>query len=212
MPCHICNDFKGSRGILGKGKAVGLGTRTHRKVGLRWNEITASAESCFTCDILTRGIRGSLQQRSINESDIRSFTILFYYVDEPLEEESDTNKELRFHLADGSRFDMELFITEEAEGPDCTFPSDWETFPISQRTSPRTDSDAAMATIQGWIEECLADHEFCAAATEEKLPARVIDVGLGSSAIRLVEPPPGTFGRYICLSHCWGREQIITTT
>ncbi|KAK3896900.1 heterokaryon incompatibility protein-domain-containing protein [Staphylotrichum tortipilum] len=210
MPCQICNDFKGSGGILEKGKTVGLGTGTHRKVGLRWNEITASAESCFTCDILTRGIRGSLQQHSIQESDIQSVTILFYYGGES-GDEADTNKELRFHLADGSRFDMELFITEEE--PDSVFPSGWGTFPISQRTSPRTDSNASLAAIQGWIEECLGpSHEFCYAATKAELPARVIDVGIGNSTIRLVEPPRGTVDRYICLSHCWGREQIITTT
>lgn len=70
-----------------------------------------------------------------------------------------------------------------------------------------------MATVQGWIRECMGpDHESCTKVTEAELPARVVDVGIGNSAIRLVEPPYGTVARYICLSHCWGREQIITTT
>lgn len=70
-----------------------------------------------------------------------------------------------------------------------------------------------MASIQGWIEECLGpSHEYCIAPTEAELPTRVIDVGTGNNpTIRLVEPR-GKVARYICLSHCWGREQIITTT
>ncbi|KAK3903715.1 hypothetical protein C8A05DRAFT_32529 [Staphylotrichum tortipilum] len=141
-------------------------------------------------EIYRRGGRGNTTSRS--------FTILFYYgYDGEVGEEADTNKELRFHLADGSRFDIELFATDE----------------VSERTSPRTDSDAAMATIQDWIKECLGPrHEFCDAATEAEVPARVIDVGIGNSAIRLVGPLRGTVGRYICLSHCWGKEQIISTT
>lgn len=111
MPCRICNDFKGNREKLEMGEAVGLGTRNHTRVGLRWVEITASAESCFICDILTRGIRGSLQQHNIKEWDIRSFSILFYYEDF-VGDVADTNKEFRFQLVDGSHFDIELFAEE----------------------------------------------------------------------------------------------------
>ncbi|KAK3298369.1 heterokaryon incompatibility protein-domain-containing protein [Chaetomium fimeti] len=208
MPCQICNDFKGSREKLEPGKGIDLGTRNHVKIGLHWDEITASAESCFICEVLTRGIRGTLQQHGIKESDITSFSIYFYYED-AVGYTSETNKEFHFQLANGSEFDIELFAVDE---PDAPIPLDWETFPVSDRTSPRTDSDAAMAKIQGWIEECLGPtDEFCTAPTEAELPTRVIDVGIGDSLIRLVEPC-GRVARYICLSHCWGKQQIITTT
>ena len=111
MPCQICNDFKGSRKKQEMGKAVGLGTRNHQRVGRHWDEMTTSAESCFICDMLTRGIRGSLQQHNIKELDIKSFSIFFYY-ENCVGDVADTNKEFRFQLADGSYFDMELFAEE----------------------------------------------------------------------------------------------------
>jgi len=88
---------------------------------------------------------------------------------------------------------------------------DWETFPTYERTSPRTDSDAVMTTIQGCIEDCLGpDHGFCTKPADAELPSRVLEVGVDNSIIRLIEPR-GKVTRYICLSHCWGNEQIITT-
>ena len=88
---------------------------------------------------------------------------------------------------------------------------DWETFPTYERTSPRTDSDAVMTTIQGCIDDCLGpDHGFCTKPADAELPSRALEVGVDNSTIRLIEPR-GKVTRYICLSHCWGNEQIITT-
>jgi hypothetical protein len=223
MQCQISNDFKGSRKKLETGKVVGLRTQNHQRVGFHWDEITTSAESCFICDMLTRGIRGSLQQHNIKELDVRSLSTLFYY-ENCVGDVADTNKEFRFRLADGSHFDLSSlqkkvrwciqsysYVVDPFAGSDCLTPSDWETFPTYERTSPRIDSNAAIATIRGWIEDCLGpSNEFCTAPTEAELPSRVIDVGIGDSAIRLVELS-GTVAEYICLSHCWGKEQIITT-
>jgi hypothetical protein len=41
---------------------------------------------------------------------------------------------------------------------------------------------------------------------------RVIDVGLDGSAPKLVVTLDGQTGSYICLSHCWGSSQLLTTT
>jgi hypothetical protein len=38
-----------------------------------------------------------------------------------------------------------------------------------------------------------------------------VDVGLQDNMVKLIEPE-GVTGKYFCLSHCWGPEQIITTT
>ncbi|KAK0657597.1 heterokaryon incompatibility protein-domain-containing protein [Cercophora newfieldiana] len=208
MPCPICNDFKGGREKRERGKSVGLGTRNHKKTGLHWDQFANSA-TCFICDVLARGIRGCLQQHNIDESDVSSLDLFFYY-EECVGDVADTNKELRIHLRDGRRFDIELFATE---GDDCPIPSDWETFPTYHRTSPGTDSDAALATIEDWLKGCLGpSDEFCTAPIEAELPARVVDVGAGDAAMMRLVETHGTVARYICLSHCWGKEQIITTT
>ncbi|KAI1417299.1 heterokaryon incompatibility protein-domain-containing protein [Hypoxylon sp. FL1857] len=57
---------------------------------------------------------------------------------------------------------------------------------------------------------------FCTAAREAlprvpTLPARVVDVGRRDGKIKLVEGN-GRAQKYLCLSHCWGKQQITTTT
>lgn len=97
---------------------------------------------------------------------------------------------------------------------DDVCPSTWEKLPKYDRTSPRTDSDAAIATAVDWIDWCKrGDHGFCDDGSERELPSRVIDVGsnAGPGDVRLVETR-GERARYIALSHCWGKQQIITTT
>lgn len=42
------------------------------------------------------------------------------------------------------------------------------------------------------------------------MPRRVLDLSDGH--IRLVETVPRQQGRYVALSHCWGKEQLLTTT
>jgi hypothetical protein len=64
-----------------------------------------------------------------------------------------------------------------------------------------------------WIEECNKKHVSCVAPERLKFPTRVLDVGdnfLG--IIFLKETMHSDQDRYITLSHCWGEEQIITTT
>jgi hypothetical protein len=39
----------------------------------------------------------------------------------------------------------------------------------------------------------------------------VVDVGLDDGVVKLVEPK-AVEGTYICLSHCWGPTEVITTT
>ncbi|KAK0710852.1 heterokaryon incompatibility protein-domain-containing protein [Lasiosphaeris hirsuta] len=91
--------------------------------------------------------------------------------------------------------------------PDC-----WETVPVSRRTSPATNSGAALETIQAWLKECLSGIDpYCTSPVEARLPTRVIDVRLTDGVVSLVESR-GAVASYIYLSHCWGLAQIITTT
>ncbi|KAK5651028.1 hypothetical protein OQA88_1800 [Cercophora sp. LCS_1] len=214
MTCSVCNNFKG----IHKKEEIGAptrhkGNRNHIKIGLSWDVIIVSAKSCPICELLTIGIRGCWQQHNVKESDVQSFSLFFYY-EGWHGDVADTNKEFRFQLADGRYFDIELFATEDQQGSRCPIPAAWEfeTFPRYERTSPRSNSGEVLDKIEGWIEECLSpSHEFCTAPAEAELPTRVIDVGTRDSpVIRLVEPL-GKAARYVCLSHCWGKEQIITT-
>lgn len=91
-------------------------------------------------------------------------------------------------------------------------PFAWESIPIWNRTSSRTDSDEAFEIARGWIGDCLnGSHDFCKPPQSLALPTRVVDVGLLDDVVKLIEPEDAT-GKYCCLSHCWGLKQIITTT
>jgi hypothetical protein len=111
MPCPICNGFKGSREKRESGKSVGLGTRNHKRTGLRWGELAVSATTCFVCEVLARGIRGCLQQHDIEHSDVSSLDLFFYY-EGYVGDVADTNKEFRLLLKDGRQFDIALFAAE----------------------------------------------------------------------------------------------------
>jgi hypothetical protein len=174
----------------------------------------SSAKSCYCCSILESGCRGCFDQHGIRESDILHGRLRFLYPSfSDTAAEEDVDKELTFLLADGRRFEVELFATES---DDCPIPDSWDYLPVSRRTSPRTDSMIALATIKGWIEDCITTHSppdegFCDPPTSSYLPTRVVDVGLDDGVVKLAEPKAAE-GTYICLSHCWGPIEITTTT
>ncbi|KAF4446033.1 HET-domain-containing protein [Fusarium austroafricanum] len=69
--------------------------------------------------------------------------------------------------------------------------------------------------IKKWISQCESNHQCrSAVATADWLPSRVIDIGADGKCVQLKDTtktkiPPG---RYLCLSHCWGAQQTLTTT
>ncbi|OCK74277.1 HET-domain-containing protein [Lepidopterella palustris CBS 459.81] len=81
-----------------------------------------------------------------------------------------------------------------------------------------TGSDSSFRLALYWLHECLSKHTGCPrlADTDGYLPSRVIDVGDESKGPRLFETTGQQIApqsrRYVALSHCWGTEQIITTT
>lgn len=245
MACGICNLFQGKFPIDASASVKDrLGDRNHLCPHFTWRELEASALSgCYGCDILARGCRGCFRHHGIEpESDIAHGEVRFYYPpvvpaaaeeeDGSMEEEGDgdADKTLLFTLKGNEsggqeghhrgRFDVEMFAVDADDVPKA-----WDCMPTSvARTSPRTDSAAALATIRGWLADCIThDADICGApeSLPPLLPTRVVDVGLppeedGSSrpvqVIRLVETEEGARGRYLCLSHCWGAAQIIRTT
>ncbi|KAM0261522.1 hypothetical protein ACHAQJ_002205 [Trichoderma viride] len=68
--------------------------------------------------------------------------------------------------------------------------------------------------ILNWIDACERDHEDCRVQNAPKLPKRVLRITpdtAGALTVCLVEPKPHTESRYACLSHCWGKHQILRT-
>lgn len=69
-----------------------------------------------------------------------------------------------------------------------------------------------MEKAREWLDDCISgSHEHCPAPIASALPTRVVDVGRQDGVIRLVSSD-GKVDNYIALSHCWGKQQIITTT
>lgn len=214
MLCNICNQFQGGLPIEKKPETQEGrrdGDRNFLVPQLPWPDLTESAKSCYVCQIILRGCHKVFKQNKIDEANVRLVDIRFFYPTNIEDADTgDSDKHLILHLSDGTRFEIEIVATPE---DDSEVPNDWDYIATSRRTSLRTDSGEAMAKINGWIAECTTEHEeiLCTSPSTSKLPKRVIDVGSNNTSIRLVEPN-GARDRYLCLSHCWGLEQIITTT
>ncbi|KAK7416804.1 hypothetical protein QQX98_004997 [Neonectria punicea] len=69
--------------------------------------------------------------------------------------------------------------------------------------------------VNAWMNKCEKNHKECKIVTQGILPKRVVQIIPGSEPgycrVRLYEPTPSQQAPYICLSHCWGKRQIIVT-
>jgi hypothetical protein len=76
-----------------------------------------------------------------------------------------------------------------------------------------SDSDLAFRRLEKWLDGCICRHPLCGPPPlDSPLPTRVIDVwGVDNSFVALVETA-GQRGRYIALSHCWGKSPRLITT
>ncbi|KLU87477.1 hypothetical protein MAPG_06477 [Magnaporthiopsis poae ATCC 64411] len=219
MACELCGDLNGGRELVHVDWGWQLlghppPLRRNHKSKLDWRVFVEVAKRCYICAVFLSGCRGVFQQHGIGEARISSVGLHFDY-QQYKGDEADCEKLVRLRLADGTSFDIELFTLEdEVEYP---LPAIWESVPrLDYKVSPSTDSEEAFELIDQWVEECTTDreqHDSCPDAAPVQLPKRLVDVGAdGELTIRLVEFSDSQTGRYICLSHCWGRAQIITTT
>lgn len=87
---------------------------------------------------------------------------------------------------------------------------------IEHLANDSTGSDASLELVGYWLKKCLDSHDGCPQESSSAiswLPTRLIDVA--NDTIRLVETKEAIHGgedrRYVSLSHCWGRVQIIRT-
>ena len=90
----------------------------------------------------------------------------------------------------------------------------------SHHLSTGSMSEECVSLVRRWIAECEQNHGRCAherqlrsdGTSSSKLPSRVLDISdKESDPIRLIETK-GSSGRYVCLSHCWGKAQTLTLT
>ncbi|KAL2148290.1 hypothetical protein VTH82DRAFT_2438 [Thermothelomyces myriococcoides] len=95
----------------------------------------------------------------------------------------------------------------------------------AQRYEPagNTSLEQSFTRARNWIRNCLETHTLCGKGKPTPLPTRVLDLGEEEEekegeekarrrVVRLVEPPRGERGRYMCLSHSWGGETGLMTT
>ncbi|KAI1115589.1 heterokaryon incompatibility protein-domain-containing protein [Nemania sp. NC0429] len=197
MPCSLCNSFQGS-----------------------------SAETCYCCRILLKGVNGCLQQRERNFTQVIQLSFLFLYC--AWEGEiKDCDKTIGCTFADGTNIDIEFFTLKD---DNCPCPDAWDDVPVGARTSPETSSKEAFEQACKWLGYCDDEYHgnepsdgedpalsssYCSAyrqvSAPTALPTRVLDVGRHDGKIKVIQGA-GKTGKYLCLSHCWGPQQIITTT
>lgn len=83
-------------------------------------------------------------------------------------------------------------------------------FPVSRNTSLNSPCNKL---VKKWMNTCLQSHGACQPQTKGFHPTRLVDVSCSSeerdvflSESHTPESP------YVCLSHCWGSSQLISTT
>ncbi len=93
-------------------------------------------------------------------------------------------------------------------------PSHWKAIGAAGEVPTNPSAEECANIARHWVEECDLNHEKChgrdCSNGEDILPRRVLDLSAGQ--IRLIETAPGQRGRYVALSHCWGKEQLLITT
>ncbi|KAK2728140.1 heterokaryon incompatibility protein [Colletotrichum kahawae] len=96
---------------------------------------------------------------------------------------------------------------------------------FTRREVQAADSPRNIRLLTDWLDECRRNHDDCKhgsysgieygdEAASKQLPFRVIDVGTndGSQKPRLVTTANKMTGRYLTLSHCWGKVLPTKTT
>lgn len=72
-----------------------------------------------------------------------------------------------------------------------------------------TGSAQSISRAVSWLRSCSSTHEMCSFSVQS-LPMRVLEI-FGTSRVRLHESS-GQVAPYLCLSHCWGKNEFIKTT
>ncbi|KAF4635479.1 hypothetical protein G7Y89_g2620 [Cudoniella acicularis] len=99
--------------------------------------------------------------------------------------------------------EVTIYLSTDESGPLASLFT-WR--PLSDDSS----SDGCFAVASKWIQNCLDTHDECPKQLSP-LPSRVIDVGDDNND-PFLHISNGECRRWLSLSHCWGTQQIFTTT
>ncbi|KAM0414592.1 hypothetical protein ACHAPT_013564 [Fusarium lateritium] len=181
-------------------------------------EIISSSAKCQTCSILLRAVRHCFPEVFAKASYFKLYFSQFggetyqrpndvFGLSVSPREFPDTEEDPLEMIPDGWKLRvLHIFSVHDKPNP-------WPLFGQGSEISPKRQDMATQA--KEWIRQCEQDHGDCR-RTETSLPKRVVQIVPGSAPgacrVRLYEPPPGTQGLYACLSHCWGKHQIIVIT
>lgn len=162
---------------------------------IEFDDLCKSADAgCQSCSMLHQGITTWIDPIS----DIKSIRLSSERLNAPLvvfvlhKTESDQTQFLEFYSL-----------------PDK--PVSWQAVEPAHHISVDSSSYGCMERAYQWLTECTKNHQNCHFQQLTILPTRVIDVGKNGENPRIYESN-GSSGRYAALSHCWGTEQILTTT
>lgn len=91
---------------------------------------------------------------------------------------------------------------------EISVPETW--IPKASHILENSNSKECLDITKSWLDDCLKNHPQCRINELPLLPRRVIDVTEGR--LRLFAPGDGIRGRWIALSHCWGKTNTFKTT
>ncbi|KAI1733598.1 heterokaryon incompatibility protein-domain-containing protein [Xylaria scruposa] len=227
MPCLLCNSLQGlGRRLTNEEyfQSSNLPTRNFEHKDIPSTYFVSSAETCYCCCILLKGVNGYLQQCEHDFNLVAQVSFLFLYSGWDGEIKN-CDKVIKCTFMDETEIFIEFFTLEDGNRP-C--PDAWDDVPTGVRTSPGTRSEEAFEKAREWLRECESEYHgnelleledpttyvnLCAASQQvsPSLPTRIVDVGRHDGKIKVIRGA-GKAHRYLCLSHCWGPQQIITTT
>ncbi|KAI9730237.1 MAG: hypothetical protein M1834_006001 [Cirrosporium novae-zelandiae] len=167
---------------------------------------------CQTCSVLRNAIDTLIQRGGLVEVPELPASPVKYRIAicDPNEHQSGSQS-LRIVLRcaldsqDDEEFEVELFTL--LAGP----PAPWPAIGIAGEVPTEPGGETCADIIRPWLVDCNENHQVCRSSTprNQPLPKRVLDVS--HSKVVLVETG-GKAGQHIALSHCWGKEQLLTTT
>ncbi len=84
-------------------------------------------------------------------------------------------------------------------------------FPGRRISRNSGDSDC-LDVAAGWLERCSRQHVYCVEQKDVDLPTRLLHVPVDESQHLRIVNTKGQRGRYVALSHCWGKGIAFKTT
>lgn len=89
----------------------------------------------------------------------------------------------------------------------------WAAFGPSEHVPAQLNAPTCFSHLRKWIHAC-ESHPSCLLPSTTLLPKRVLDLGHHRfrNTISLLETDGKTYGRFVTLSHCWGKLELLKTS